>query len=625
MDLKSIKINKIAKYQDIIALLCLVGAVLFFIWKATYGFGLSDESQNLAYAFRLIMGDSLVTDEWYMSQLQGFLLYLPVKAYLSIAGSTDGILLFSRYLFILLQSTVSMVIYYRLRNHGYFSILAALIFFFHIPFFIYMGIGYYSMGHAFVALTGVLMATTQVFSKTKFYLTGLFLACAVLCNPVLVFVYLLYSVCMVICEASKNKKHPCFSFSLITFKFKTWLWITLGTATIAAIFFVFLFSRTSLSEIIRNFPMLFTDPEYQFSSTGSGVQNIFSIQKTISEIFKINPFLFSAFSILIAVIIFDRKRRDRRSVYLSAGSVIFFACIIYMTLSFKFPYYGYWMLPLTLLGLICYILSENKDRNMFAFVWLFGLLYAACMDIASNMGFIVASQALIVSDVASVIFIKNVIDEQRKQYKAKTFKKPYNKKPSNKNQTELRIITCLLTAALLLQIFQECYIAADLKFNYEYLVLDAKAKIGVSIQRDSSEKLNVVIENGPAKGLKTTSYKAKIYNGILSDLSYIKDKGNGPVLITATFPWGYLYLDLPYATFTARIQSSKISTEKQRLLKYYELHPQKTPKFIYVPKYDDVLYTYTPETAKNILAVITENLIFTVKESPYGYIVETAN
>jgi hypothetical protein len=112
---------------------------------------------------------------------------------------------------------------------------------------------------------------------------------------------------------------------------------------------------------------------------------------------------------------------------------------------------------------------------------------------------------------------------------------------------------------------------------------------------------------------------------MLDDLSYIKELGDGPVLIVGTFPWCYLYLEMPYATFSARIQSRYIRVEKQRLSKYYELHPEKTPKYIYVPKYDDVFYVQTLEIAKNLLAVITENFNYTVKESSYGYIVKIIN
>ncbi|MEI6577950.1 MAG: hypothetical protein WCN92_00645 [Eubacteriales bacterium] len=608
------------KYQDTLSLLCLISALAFYCWKAPISFGFNDESAFIAYAHRLTMGDSLFTDEWHVAQLTGFLLYLPVKSYLLISGSTDGIVLFFRYMFVSLQGVVSCVIYWRLRKYGVLSILAAVIFYLHIPFFTIMSLGYSAMGLAFVALTGVLMATTKKSSKVTFYLTGLFFAGAVLCNPVLSFVYFLYSICMIICEISKNKKRPFFSFSEISFSIKTWFWITLGICTIAAIFLSFLFSKTSLSEIINNFPMLLTDPQYQFSSNGGG-QNIFSIQKTLSEIVKINPYLFTAFSALTAAIIFDKKRIAHRPFYLSFVSVIFFAYVVSITLSFKFPYYGYWTFPLTLLGLICYILSENKRKDAFVFLWILGWLYEVCLDITSDMGFVVASQGLLVSCIASTIFIKNIIDELKKQNE---FKKHKDFKFNHKSL--LKVLAPALTAALLFQICQECYIAANTKFYPEYLVLDPKASFGVSIQRNSTEELNVMITNGPEKGLKTTASRAKIYNAMLIDLSTIKEKGDSNVLIAGNFPWGYLYLNRPYATLSAWLPDSVIIADKQRLTKYYELHPDKTPKYIYIPKINDLIYMmYTPENAKIILADLTKNHNYTIKESNYGYIVEIIN
>lgn len=610
------------KQQDITALLFFTAAIGFFYWKAPFGFCFSDESLYISNALRLIMGDSLFADDWHVSQLTGFFLYLPVKAYISVVGSTDGVVLFCRYLFIALQGSVSSVIYVRLRKYGIFSILAALIFFLHIPSFTLMSPGYYALGLAFVVLTGLLMATTEKYRKAQYYLVGLFFACAVLCNPVLAFVFILYSICVLIYETNKNKNNRPFDFSGISFSVKTWFWITLGIFTMASIFVAFLLSRTTIGELNDNFPMLLSDPEY----TGSGAQSLFSIQKTMAEILKINPYLFVAMAVLLAVIVFDKKRIAHRKPYIAVALVIFFAYIIAITLSFDFPAYGYWMFPLSMFGITCYLLSENKDKRIFIFIWLLGLLYALCLDITSDMGFIVASQGLLVSDIASVIFIKNIVFEIQSENKnGKQLKINYNQKiksnTTHQNKVPARVFVFLLTGALFLQICQECYIALNFKFYPEYLALDANSK--VSIQRYSKEKLNTCLLVGPEKGLKTTNATAKIYNAIINDLSRIKKKGYGPVLIAGTQPWCYLYLDMPYATFSSRLQADKIDIEKQRLDKYYELHPEKIPRYIYIPKVFDINFIYIPDNMlESIIKKLTENHQFTLNESDVGYLIE---
>lgn len=607
------------KNQDIVAILCFIAAIIFFIWKAPYSFGFSDESLYISNAHRLIMGDSLFADDWHVSQLTGFFLYLPVKAYILIVGSTEGIVLFCRYLFVALQGAVSSVIYMRLRKYGFFSIIAALILFLHIPSFTLMSPGYYALGLTFVVLTGLLMATTKKVRKAPFYLVGLFFACAVLCNPVLAFVYVLYCVCVLIYETNKNKKHNPFEFSGISFTIKTWFWITLGVFTMAAIFIAFLLSRTSIGELIDNFPMLLSDPEY----TGSGAQNLFSIQKTVAEILKINPYLFVLFSLLLTVIVIDKKRIARRKPYIMAALFIFFAYMFSITLSFHFPNYGYWMFPLALLGLLTYILSENKKKDIWIFLWVFGLLYTFCLDITSDMGFVVASQGLLISNLASMIFIKIFIEEIQSQNEySKATKGTLSQKSDTisgcRNKLPSGILVCFLTSALLFQVCQECYIALNFKFYPEYLKLDANSN--VSIQKDSKEKLNYVLQKGPEKGLKTTAAAAKIYNDILSDLSGIKEKGSGNVLIAGTHPWCYLYLDMPYASFSSRFQADKIEIEKQRLSNYFDLHPDKTPDYIYIPKVFDINFISIPDKLlETIITQLTENYRYTIKESDVGY------
>lgn len=179
------------KTQDIIALLLIVATALFLWWKSHFSIGHDDESWYLTFPLRLTMGDSPLVDEWHLGQLFGFLLYLPVKAYLYIIGSTEGIVLFFRYMYIAFQGTVSTFIYYRLRKYGSFSIIVAIAYFSFIPLTI-MALSYNSMGLAFVVLIGVMMFTTKQFSKLNFYVTGVFLACAVLCNPTLVIMYFVY-------------------------------------------------------------------------------------------------------------------------------------------------------------------------------------------------------------------------------------------------------------------------------------------------------------------------------------------------------------------------------------------------------------------------------------------------
>lgn len=606
------------KTQDIIALLLIVATTLFLWWKSHFSIGHDDESWYLTFPLRLTMGDSPLVDEWHLGQLFGFLLYLPVKAYLYIIGSTEGIVLFFRYMYIAFQGTVSTFIYYRLRKYGSFSIIVAIAYFSFIPLTI-MALSYNSMGLAFVVLIGVMMFTTKQFSKLNFYVTGVFLACAVLCNPTLVIMYFVYSICVVVYEKTKNKKHRPISFTEISFSVKAWLWITLGVSTIAILFFTFLFSRTTLSEIINNFPMLFTDPDYVLS----GGQNIFNLTDSIVKIVKYDNHIFLAYVLVMALITFDKKRISHRPLYLIAVSVIFFLYFpsiipsgsIAATLSIYYGTYSTFdgipclllMFPLTLLGLTCYVLSEKKDKGLFVFLWLIGLLYSFCLDISSDFAPWTSAFGFAVSAIASILFIKNIIDEMQKQIADNR----NTKQNEGKNKIIQQITIVFLVSTLALQLTSQFYMNASLtKNNMEYLI------------DPPSKKLNVLIETGPLKGLRTTTRAEKLYSVVIDDLSVIKEDGEGAVLVTNNYAWCSLYLNMPYASYNPFITDWFVANQ-YRLPKYYELHPDKTPSYIYVFKMYDTFFDLVPVRAEEILADIHKKYDCTViKESNMGYVVK---
>jgi len=608
-------INKafsLSKNPDFAVVICFTAAIVFFVWRASFGFGLDDESWYMTMTHRMMMGDSLLTDEWNVAQLFSFLLYVPFKIYMAIAGTTDGIVLFYRYLFILLQGSAATLIYIRLRRYGFVAILAGLVLFFNIPMTI-MAPSYYAMGIAFVMMSGLLLATVQPFKKITFFFAGMLFACAVLCNPVLVLVYLIYSFCMILREKTKNRQRALLEFTEFSFSFKAWMWLTFGVASVAALFLIFIFSKTSLKEILENLPMIFQDPDYRLLSNTSGKQNVFTFKETLLAIIKINPYIFGIFILLFAAVQFDKNKEKRRHLYLAAGAAAFCAYVLYIVLTTDFPRYGYTMLPLAMFGFLCYILMENRNNQMkslFVFLWISSVLYFFCLDITSDVGYWTACLALTVSSPASVIFIYNTSMEIMSQKKRRTGKRDNSRK---------KILAVALSAAIIFQLGQEIYLAADLKLNSDYLVVYTE-EMSLKLDRRSKEKLDITLNKGPEKGIKTTADRAKLYLGTLNDLAPLKDSGQVPVLVAANMPWCYLYLDMPYATFSSWFLTDIFEEMMPRLLDYYKLHPDKSPKYIYVSKYTDLMYLYFPSRAKEMVDEFADMFKVQVRESEFGYV-----
>lgn len=623
------KISAIKK-RDVIALMMLFATALFLCWKAQFSIGHDDESWYLTFPLRLAMGDSPLVDEWHLGQLFGILLYLPVKAFLFVINSTDGIVLFFRYVYIAFQGAVSAFIYWRFRKNGAVSIVVAIVYFSFIPLTI-MAPSYNSLGLAFVELVGLLMITTSQFSKTKFYITGIFMACAVLCNPALVLVYLVYSICVLLYEITKNKKYRLFSFAESSFSAKGWLWMLFGILTMAIPYLIFLFSRTTLNEIILNFPMLFTDPDYVVTNG----QNVFNLFDSISKIVRYDGYIFLIYLILMLIVALDKKRVAHRLPYIGVTCVIFFSYFTKILPSNTVPtilgiYSGVYsldqgipclllMFPMMLLGLTCYTLSLKKDKHMFVFMWGLGVLYAVCLDISSDFAPWNSSFGFAVSTTASIVLIKNCIDEIVQQIKIgiKPGRSPYKNQPISYKEkireTALvpKTVVALLILTIGVQVFTQFYMDANYKeSSLEYLV------------DPPTQALNIRIESGPLKGLKTTPRVANLYGIVLEDLTVIKEDGRQPFLATSNYGWVYLYLNMPYASYNPFI-TDWFTASKTRLPKYYELHDEKVPGYIYVFKMYDTFYEPFPVDAESIVADIKSKYTTSVvKESDMGYVLK---
>lgn len=101
---------------DIITSLSFLAALVFLLWKASYGIVSLDESFYSTVLYRLWQGDGMIVHEWHPGQLFSFLLLPIFSLFMAISGSTEGVFLFLRLLFVAAQFTGAVYIYIRLRH-----------------------------------------------------------------------------------------------------------------------------------------------------------------------------------------------------------------------------------------------------------------------------------------------------------------------------------------------------------------------------------------------------------------------------------------------------------------------------------------------------------------------------
>lgn len=538
-------------WQDILFIVLLACGIVFAIWKCFYGFGGSDEAFYLTIPDRLSMGDALITEEWHLSQLSGFLLIPFVSIYKMIVGSTEGIILAARINYIIFHAVIATVIYSRLRNKGILSVVASFLFFIFTPYNI-MALSYNTMGLDFVAVTGVLMGTNYKNKPLISVIAGFTFAAAVLCSPYLAAAYILFGVCVIVHYALKNKNLK-FAVSEEIFGIKSFLMFTLGAAILAVVFLVFLFSRASITEIIDVLPNLMTDPEHPQLSLGYRISLYFKSIYNFNDIFKIA--VISYFVMLLAMII-DKKRKLHRSLYLIISAAISIFTLILIVPNITKSSYNFVMFPMIFIGITSYILCDRKPRRLFVSLFVLGIIHSFALEMTSNQYFYVISMAMASSNIASYIFLAQLLKEMKE----------------TEDNFDYKILMKYSAFAIIV-----------LTIGIQGF-LQLKAKAEHCFWESSIDTLTSEIPAGPAKGIMTTPDNCNNYVQVYNDISGYKKYDEGNILFLSEKTWAYLAVDnLSYGTLSAWITEGN-SVSLDRLEEYYKINPEKNPDYIYILK-----------------------------------------
>lgn len=539
------------KWQDYIFIALIAGGIIFAFWKCVFGFGGNDEAFYLTVPQRFNMGDALIKDEWHLSQLSGFLLMPFVWLFTTITGSTEGIILAARVLYIIFHATVSIVIYSRIRKYGYVSVFASVLYFIYTPYDI-MAMSYNTMGLDFVTLAGVIMGTTSYKKKLPLIVSGVTFAAAVLCCPYLAAAYILYGICVLIHTFIKNKETK-FILKSELFAGKTFLFFSIGIFALAAVFLVFALTRVSIKEIFNYLPYLMTDPEHPQIALGTRFGMYFKSIYNCHSHFKIALF---SYLVMIVVMIIDRKRKSHRSIYLIVTTAIVIFCYVLLLPQLTYSTYNAIMFPLIFIGITSYILCENKPKPLFASLFVLGIIYSFAICFSSNQYFYVISMVITASNIASYVFLAQLLREMKT------------------TQDNIEYAVWVKRGSFLFVAFM--------------IFLQGAFQITVKAEHcfwesGNTSNLTAQIKNGPAKGIYTNVNNCNTYEQIYSDLQYYKNKQENKILFLTSKTWCYLAVDFPYGTLSAWISGEKPSSV-ERLKTYYRVNYEEIPKYIYIPK-----------------------------------------
>lgn len=569
------KITK-ADILFVVTLLLILILHIFFLFLVPT---LVDESFYAVIPFRLVNGDSLIQDEWNLTQFSSLFSYLPVWLWTTIKDSAEGIIFFLRCTYLLIHTTIAVVIYGFFRKYKNWAIMASAMFYIHIPYRT-QAISYHSMFIVFLLLLSLCLISIYEKKSTKLYiLAGICFGCCCVCNPLLCLVFpLLLIICILWArrqdisikiknyqatrngekltnrEKKKQKKQmkefsPLDNYNCFFAKdaFKGFSIGLLILAVIAVLFF-FLTGGT-ISSIGDNLKNLLGNSNYEIASL-----DLFSkLSNTIQHFHNYSLGMSFIVPALFVALFFDKKRKDNthRFIYLLVSiiwSVIFMigcltddSYIIFAT-----------SLPFCVTSGVCYLLTENKNKTLFNCMFIPCLIATFFHLLAANTHLPAMGVVLAVNNVAGVFFIMDLFKEIRTAPKEQT-------EPAN---DKIFSILCCSAIIIIFSVQILFYVLA-----YQYKQLPYKDAVQAT--------------TGPYAGLYMNEEKYEDYQKKVDDVNYIKDISweSEPVYLVTYNNWMYLHLDRPIAVDSAWYTGH---LDEERLFEYYKENPDKIPEYIYI-------------------------------------------
>ena len=587
-----------------VSFLLIVAGLLYMV---PTGLGVPDESFYVTIPHRLLQGDRLILDDWHVSQFSSFMQYLPVKLYYQFHGSLDGVILYLRYWYIALQTVTLLTIYPLLRRFGWKGAVSWSVFGMYVPVMVYT-LNYYTLCLWPTVIVCAVLHFTEKLKAPFLVLLGVLAAIAVLAEPLISFCYFIYTIIVWFRFVLEKKRKMLFAFCSYYINIRYWGFITLGVFLCAGVFLPFLFRGSDPISLFKAIPYLFNGFEYDFSLFGGNIQTMKVVNRAL-ELYGRFPAVLLAVLTLAAFVLQRRRKTIRPLIAVGLAVSFIYSYLHAAYVAQRMNHYDYYLLfyglPLYLCGPAAYLLLEKREPRLWAF-WCSGTALSVLLDISSA---VILGVCGAIASIASLIWLFQLVQECAQDVmllKKETEGARFRPKLTRIVAAVAAVI--VVSSVLGNEAFFDVY---RLNFNIIESGHTADYTHGVC---------DTLLTRGAYAGIRTTKTVAAKYNAIHDDLDRIPKESAGPVLIFDRFPYCYLYLDDPYATFSSWYVDL---LEDDRLLLYYDIYPERVPEYIYVPKYDPYVYRMV-KTVADKLDRIRSWFDCEVTEASAGYIVRVS-
>lgn len=514
------------------SLLVLIFCSILLLIRTFYSFSWSDESFYLTVVHRFWLGERIIADEWYTTQLSAPLLLPFYMLYQGITGGNEGVYLYFRLLYWGISTGTAFLTYFVLKRHNSYiaSVISALLY------FLYSRANIGGMSYYNVTLTCALLITLLLYdqicnrkiNRRKLYLTGVLQAFAVVNTPFLALPYV-----VIVAYLLLRKKYR--------YLWREILVSILGTITIAVFYMSYVLYKVPINELLINIPHILNEPEIQSTNP---ILVIPIIVARIAWRFKWTICI----SIFVIGYIEVKKKKSitfsEREINLLIGVNLF---VFIVNSFFAKNLLGCINIAGVLFAIPIMALYQNEKRMDAKNTLVFGVMGFSLVlgfSFSSDTGLDAMSIGFVLLEIEAVLLIFQINELQKK-----------------------RILLGTVLVAFSTMIFQ----TAILRF--------------FSVYRDAPIKqLDTQITSGPAKYLYTSEEHTRQYNELCEAINrYVREDDR--VLYSKWCFWSYLCTNNEYGVPS----SWRMPIDSPRLEEYFELNPEKLPTCIFVlnPAYGD--------------------------------------
>lgn len=509
---------------------------IIFIVRSFWGFNTADEMYFIGCSERIFRGEKILIDEWNPTQqLCTFLLH-PIYCLIRTAmGTTEGIVMVSRFVYLAYSAVLTLFFYLRFQRRGYASFGPVFLFAIFAPFSI-CAMSYNSIEFGLLPVLLAVLSARMEHSVPEYILCGILMAMIVLANPFAILMYVAYGLLCLVVTLRHRKRGTRPEGAL---QFQNFLWMTLGACIILALFLAFIFQRGTLAEMVANVPHIVGDSEHQQGYW-------YKTWRYFHLCFKNYRWMFVGLGAVYLATGLDRMRCEHGLRYMILASLCVVPYLFYYTFIFENITVNYQMLPLAFWCLEAYLVTEKKDKRLFCWWYLPAMVFTLLVQYATNTGIVTLSVAYGMCSWVGLLFVADWIREEKAR-----------RKPG----TGWRAV-CVCSALVIgFQFFGTFF----LRMTYDW-------------GDERGWKLTAQMKRGPLKNVFTTPEMAEWYGKVLDEIDRLDLTEKDELMVVGVAPWIYLYTDAGCGNYS----TWQVHEGSTQLYDYYDLHPDKFPDVVYM-------------------------------------------